>query len=154
MKTRSKPEHDEREISLRTRVHSHGLALLIALVLLDAVLGAAGVNWAAGRAGGFVLAALAFLAVRLEHIFRNVSYGRRRSPKWNIMFLLLVAAGCALFNAIAHVQLGAPALAADGLLTLWGCNVTALALLVAALLCDVGKVVFDLRREARKKGLK
>ena len=150
MKKQKKREFDEREISLRTQVHSHGLAILIALVVLDAVLGAAGVNWAAGRTGGLILAAAAFLAVRLEHIFRNISYGRIRSPKRNIIFLLAVVAVLCLTVGTIHALRPPTILISEGQLTHQGCATISLSLVVFSFLCDVGKILYDLRRKDRK----
>ena len=148
MKKHSKPEFDEREISARTRAFSHGFALLAFLLLIDAILGSAGVVWASGRFGGLILLAAANLAVHLECILRGVSNGR--GPRRNIVILLASIVFIVSLNIFIYVRQGSSALAVDSQLTLYGSATIAQGIVLLTQLCDIAKIIFDLKRRKNK----
>jgi len=151
MKKRKTPEMDEREVGIRTKVFYYGFWILAALVFADFMLGLAGINWAAGRSGNLVLLGAAWFATRLEFILRGVSYGRRYSPKGNVMFLLanFIFIGITLGVVIAIGLNRAQPFAAHGHLTAWGCCLIFLSLSALAFLCDIAKIAYD-RWKAKK----
>ena len=148
MKKHKAPEMDEREIGIRTKVFYHGFWILAALLFADFLLSVVGISWAAGRSGSFVLLAAAWFSMRLEFIFRGVSYGRRWSPKGNVLFLLAIVAflgitlSFVLVRGINHAQ----PLVEDGLLTAWCCVLIFLSLSILAFLCDIAKILRDRAR--------
>ena len=147
------PEMDEREVGIRTKVFYHGFWILAALLFADFMLGVVGVSWAAGRSGSLVLLGAAWFAMRLGFIIHGVSYGRRWSPKGNVLFLLanFVFIGITLAIVIAIGLNRAQPFAAHGQLTTWACVLLFLTLSALAFLCDIAKILFDLLGKRPRK---